>query len=37
MLPSTLTPEKLTKELSEKFKVVFHAKDDLDKLPRKKH
>jgi acetoin utilization protein AcuB len=37
MLPSTLTPEKLTKELSGRFTVVFHAKDDLDKLPRKKH
>jgi acetoin utilization protein AcuB len=35
-LPPEVGPEKLTKVLSEQFKVVFHAKDDLDKLPRKK-
>jgi len=34
-LPPTVNPEKLTKELSDKFTVVFQAKDDLDKLPRK--
>ena len=34
--PSSKSHDKLTKELSEKFKVVFHAKDDLDMLPRKK-
>lgn len=36
----TLSPsssyEALTQVLSEKFKVVFHAKDDLENLPRKK-
>ena len=34
-LPSTVSPEELTTVLSEKFEVVFHAKDELEHLPRK--
>lgn len=34
-VPKTLDLDELTKTLSEKFKVVFHAKDELKKLPKK--
>ena len=34
--PTSITSEELTTVLSEKFTVVFHAKDELDNLPRKK-